>query len=144
MHTHDNIELKSISMCRFQLIIEKVLSQCQLFQCFCLTLLPKYYVEHVINLITIFYRYSHVDLAYTFLNWSPVGVFSSICFLEYKEEYRPCIEDRHWRYQLFGLQRSESQKLFYILGLPYTPPVQRTFRMDVSRKYTPDGRPKRR
>jgi hypothetical protein len=89
-------------------------------------------------------RYGHVDLAYTFLQWSPVGVFSSVVFLEYLPRYQPCVEDRHWRYQLFGLQRSESQKLFHILGLKYIAPANRDFEIDVRKMRRQDGRRKRR
>jgi len=62
-----------------------------------------------------------MDLAYCFLKWSPVGIYSSLIFLEYAEDYLEYIEDRHWRYSLFDRNRSECQKLFKILDMEYKP-----------------------
>jgi len=78
--------------------------------------------EQILN-ATFLYRYATMDLAYCFLKWSPLGIYPSIIFLEYQAEYASFIEDRHWRYSLFGRNRSECQKLFRILGMEYRPLV---------------------
>ena len=72
-----------------------------------------------------FSSHSHVDLIYTFLAWSPVGLFTCLPFLEYEDKYRPVVEDRHWKYHLLNYQRSLCQKLFQILGMPYVRPEPR-------------------
>ncbi len=71
--------------------------------------------------MTIFCRYATMDLAYCFLKWSPVGIYSSIVFLEEVEEYKSYIEDRHWRFSLFDKNRSERQKLFQLFGMDFKP-----------------------
>jgi hypothetical protein len=71
--------------------------------------------------MTIFCRYATMDLAYCFLKWSPVGIYSSIVFLEEVEEYKSYIEDRHWRFSLFDKNRSECQKLFKVFGMDFKP-----------------------
>jgi hypothetical protein len=59
-----------------------------------------------------------MDLMYAFLMWSPHGMYSCMPFLEYIPRYLTKLEDRHWRFSVFGKNRSESQKLFKILVLP--------------------------
>ena len=79
-----------------------------------------------------------------FLKWSPVGVFSCIVFLEYLPHYRPCIEDRHWRYQVQGYNRCESQKGFAWLEMEYLPPAERTFPLNARKEVKENGQRKRR
>ena len=62
-----------------------------------------------------------MDLAYCFLKWSPLHIYASLIYLEYDAKYAPFVEERHWRFSLFGRNRSESQMLFHILGMEYKP-----------------------
>lgn len=91
-----------------------------------------------------FLRYNHMDLVYTFLVWSPLNFHSSVVFLEYLDEYFPCMEDRLWKLQLFGRNRCESQKLFKMLKMEYKEPVQPDFPVCKVVKRRPDGKRKRR
>lgn len=90
-------------------------------------------------------RYSHMDLLYTFLKWSPTGLYSSIIFLEYLDpEYFECMEDRFWKLSAFGMQRCNSQKLFKILGMDYKEPLKSPPYLDPKREKKPDGTRKKR
>jgi len=55
-----------------------------------------------------------MDLVYTFLVWSPLNFHSSVVFLEYLDEYFPCMEDRLWKLQLFGRNFSSASFFFTI------------------------------
>jgi len=85
-----------------------------------------------------------MDLVYTFLVWSPLNFHSSVVFLEYLDEYFPCMEDRLWKLQLTGRNRCESQKLFKMLQMEYKEPVKPDFEIDKMKLRRPDGRRKRR
>jgi hypothetical protein len=85
-----------------------------------------------------------MDLMYTFWVWSPLNFHSSVVFLEYLDDYFPCMEDRLWKLQLYGRNRCESQKTFKILGMPYKAPVKPNFEVDRLKLRRPDGRRKRR
>ena len=71
-----------------------------------------------------------MDLAYCFLKWSPLHIYASLIYLEYDAEYAPFVEDRHWRFSLFGRNRSECQMLFHILGMEYKPLTVRESKND--------------
>ena len=91
-----------------------------------------------------FLRFSYLDLLYTFLWWSPVGVFSCLVFLEYDPVYAQCIEERHWRYQVLDFPRCHSQKVFAWLEMSYDRPLPRTINIAITQKFGPDGKRVRR
>jgi hypothetical protein len=82
----------------------------------------------------LFSRWATLDLIYTFIIWSPVGLYSCMPFLEYYKRYRQTVEERHWRYSLFSLPRCNSQKLFAIFRMPYTKPEERYVSINLMKK----------